>query len=237
MAALLDRYYAPMLVLALLAPLWLDLIANVSSQGSAAIIDAAVWSGVLIGLLLLTKIPRYQMRGHWRSPSSEKSRRYMRLLLVLLLIDFGSKALFFRWDRPGQVEVFKNFGLHSVFHVTPFESFHTGLLLYSVYIYMLAPLFFRYSNKHLDNISLISSAITLGGVIPLVTERYLFGGVHNSFFFAGALMYLCPTCASRHFASYAWTPADFFVHACVVPLVVMVASYLAPPRTAGSVPT
>jgi len=237
MAGLLERYYAPSLVLALLAPLWLDLILNDGSRSRAAIIDAAVWSAVLIGLLLLTKIPRYQMRGHWRRPSSKESRRYARLLLALLLIDFGSKALFFRWDRPGQVEFFKNFGLHSVFHVTPFESFHTGLLFYSVYIYLLAPLFFRYSNKHLDNISLISSAITLGGVIPLVTERYIFGGVHNSFYFAGPLMYLCPTCASPHFASYAWTPADFFVHACVVPLVVMVLSYLAPPRSATSAPT
>ena len=236
MVALLKQYYAPTLVLALLAPLWLDLIPNVGSQRRAAVLDAAVWSAVLMGLLLLIKIPRYQMRGHWRSPSSEESRRYTRLLLALLLIDFGSKALFFRWDRPEQVEFFKNFGLHSVFHVTPFESFHTGLLLYSVYIYLLPPLFFRYSNKHLDNISLISSAITLGGVIPLVTERYLFGGVHNSFYFAGPLMYLCPTCASPHFASYAWTPADFFVHACVVPLVVMVVSYLAPPRTATIVP-
>ncbi len=237
MAALLERYYAPTLVLALLAPLWLDLIPNDGSQQHAAIHDAAVWSGILIGLLLLTKIPRYQIRGRWRKPSMEKSRRYTRMLLVLLLIDIGSKALFFRWDRPGQVEFFKNFGLHSVFHVTPFESFHIGLLFYSAYIYLLAPLFFRYSNKHLDNISLISSAITLGGVIPLVTERYLFGGVHNSFYFAGPLMYLCPTCASPHFASFAWTPADFFVHACVVPLVVMVVSYLAPPRTARSVTT
>jgi len=236
MAALLERYYAPTLVLALLAPMWLDLIPNFGALELAAIHDTAVWSGVLIGLLLMTKIPRYQMRGHWRSPSIEESRRYTRLLLALLLIDFGSKALFFRWDRPGQVEIFKNFGLHSVFHVTPFESFHTGLLFYSVYIYLLAPLFFRYSNKHLDKISLISSAITLAGIIPLVTERYLFGGVHDSFYFAGPLMYLCPTCASPHFASYAWTPADFFVHACIVPLVVMVVAFLAPPRTASGAP-
>lgn len=236
MAALLNRYYAPTLVLALLAPLWLDVVANFGAERSAALHDAVVWSGVLIGLLSMTKIPRYQIRGHWRSPSKRESNLYMRLLLALLLIDFGSKALFFRWDHPGQVEIFKNFGYHSVFHVTPFELFHIGLLFYSLFIFLLGPWFFRFSNKHLDNIWMISSAITLGGAIPLVTERFLFGGVHDSFYFAGPLMYLCPTCASPHFVSYAWTPADFFVHAGVVPLVVMMVSYLAPARTEISSP-
>lgn len=79
----------------------------------------------------------------------------------------------------------------------------------SLYIFLLPPLFFRFSNQHLDKIWMISSAITLGGVIPLVSERFFFGGVQDSFYFAGPLMYLCPTCASPHFASYAWTPADF----------------------------
>lgn len=236
MAALLDRYYATTLVLALLAPLWLDVVANLGAERSTALHDALVWSGVLIGLLSLTKISRYQIRGHWRSPSKRESNLYLRMLLALLLIDFGSKALFFHWDRPGQVEIFKNFGLHSVFHVTPFESFHIGLLFYCLFIFLLGPWFFRFSNKHLDRVWLISSAITLGGVIPLVTERFLFGGVHDSFYFAGPLMYLCPTCASPHFASYAWTPADFFVHAGVVPLIVMMVSYLAPARTEISSP-
>jgi lipoprotein signal peptidase len=228
---MLDRYYAPTLVLALLAPLWLGVGPNFGGHDGAALRDALVWSGVLIGVLLLTKIPRYQIRGHWRSPAKKEANIYIRLLLALLLIDFGSKALFFHWDRPAQVEVFKNFGFHSVFHVTPFESFHVGILFYSLYVFLLAPLYFRLSNKYLDKIWTISSAITLGGVIPLVTERFLFGGVHDSFYFAGPLMYLCPTCASPHFVSYAWTPADFFVHAGVLPLVVVVASYLTPART------
>lgn len=236
MAALLERYYAATLVLALLAPLWLDVVPNFGAERGAALNDAVVWSGVLIGLFLLTKFSRYQIRGHWRSPSKRESNLYTRLLLALLLIDFGSKALFFHWDRPGQVEIFKNFGFHSVFHVTPFESFHVALLFYSVYIFLLGSWFFRFSNKHLDSIWMISSAITLGGVIPLVTERFLFGGVHDSFYFAGPLMYLCPTCASPNFISYAWTPADFFVHAGVVPLVVIMVSYLAPPRAEISAP-
>ena len=236
MAALLDRFYAPTLVLALLAPLWLDVVPNFGAQRGARLHDAVVWSGVLIGLLLMTKIPRYQIRGRWRRPSKSESNLYLRLLLALLLIDFGSKALFFHWDRPGQVEIFQNFGFHTVFHVTPFELFHIGLLFYSLYIFLLGPLFFRFWNKHLDSIWMISSAITLGGVIPLVTERFLFGGVHDSFYFAGPLMYLCPTCASPHFVSYAWTPADFFVHAGVVPLVVMIVSYLTPTQPQISAP-
>ena len=236
MAALLERYYAPTLVLALLAPLWHDIVPHFGAQRSAALHDVVVWSGILSGLWLMTRIPRYQIRGHWRRPSKEEFRRYMRLLLALLVIDFGSKALFFDWDRAGQVEIFKNFGVNSVFHATPFESFHVGLMFYCLYIFLLGPLFFRLSNRHLDKIWLISGAITLGGVIPLVTERFLFGGVHDSFYFAGPLMYLCPTCASPHFSSYAWTPADFFVHACVAPLVVMVVSYLAPPRAQINAP-
>jgi hypothetical protein len=72
----------------------------------------------------------------------------------------------------------------------------------------------------------------LGGAIALLGERLVFGGVHNSFYFAGWLMWLCPPCASPRFASYAWTPADFFVHAAVMPAIILLVSYLVPVRAA-----
>jgi hypothetical protein len=154
----------------------------------------------------------------------------MRLLLAALLVDFGSKALFFRWDQPQQVELFTNFGLHSVFHETTFEMFHLVLLMYFSYLFVVGALFFRFSNKHLDRVWLVSCPFALGGAIALVGERFMFGGVHNSFYFAGWMMWLCPPCASPRFASYAWTPADFFVHAAIMPIIVLVVSYLVPVR-------
>ena len=63
----------------------------------------------------------------------------------------------------------------------------------------------------------------------------MFGGVQNSFYFAGPLMWLCPPCASPYFASYAWTPADFFVHAVIMPLLILFASYLIPLRASTEV--
>jgi lipoprotein signal peptidase len=155
---------------------------------------------------------------------------YLRLVIAVLLIDFGSKAFFFRWDRSHQVELFKNFGLHSVFHETAFEPFHVVLLFYFLYVFLLGALFFRFSNQHLDRVWRVSGTFALGGAIALFGERLMFGGVHNSFFFAGPLMWICPPCASPRFASYAWTPADLFVHAAFMPVIVLLVSYLVPRR-------
>ena len=235
MAVFLDRYYSLILVLALPAPLWFGAVGNLRQLGLTALHDGIIWSGLLFaGWLLVRATPRYHIRGVWRSPRTRESNLYFRLLLAVLIIDFGSKALFFRWDRPQQVEVFKNFGLHSVFHATLFESFHFFLMLYFFYMFMIGPLFFRFSNRTLDRIWVISCASALGGTAALVTEKFLFDGVHNSFYFAGPLMWLCPPCASPRAISYAWTPADFFWHAAMVPIFLPIASYFAPaPRPSG----
>ena len=156
----------------------------------------------------------------------------MRLLLAVLLVDFGSKALFFRWDRPEQVEIFPNFGLHSVFHVTAFETFHIILLVYFLYWFLVGPLYFRFTNAALDRLWLGSAPFALGGALALSFERLTFGGVHDSFYFAGPLMWVCPPCASPAFSSYAWTPADFFVHAAIFPVIILLLSYF-PYKTRG----
>ncbi len=235
MAGFLDRYYALILALALPAPLWLAEVVHFPTQGVTALHDGIIWSGLLLaGWLLVKRFPRYHIHGVWRSPTQRESNLYFRLLLAVLIIDFGSKALFFRWDRPQKVEVFKNFGLHSVFHATPFETFHVILMLYFFYLFMIGPLFFRYSNRTLDRIWIASCAAALGGTAALVTEKFLFAGVHNSFYFAGPLMWLCPPCASPSFISYAWTPADFLFHAAVVPIFLLIASYFAPTQSLTS---
>jgi hypothetical protein len=231
MVAFLGRYYALTLLSALLAPMWLRVNVSVGPQHASALYDASVWSGILFTVWTgMRVIPRYNIRGTWRSPTKGEASLYARLLLAVLLVDFGSKAFLFRWDRPQQVEIFKNFGLHSVFHVTGFETFHFYLLLYFLYLFLLGPLFFRFSNKNLDRVWLVSCPFALGGALALSSERLLFGGVHNSFYFAGPLMWLCPTCASPYFSSYAWTPADFFVHAAILPFFILIASYLTPTR-------
>lgn len=229
MVGFFDRYYALILALALPAPLWLGEILSSRTLRLTALHDGIIWSAILLaGWFLVRKIPRYYIRGVWRSPNKRESTLYFRLLLAVLIVDFGSKALFFRWDRPQQVEVFKNFGLHSVFHATPFDSFHVFLMLYFFYLFMIGPLFFRFSNRTLDRIWIASCASALGGTAALVTEKFLFEGVHNSFYFAGPLMLLCPPCASPRAISYAWTPADFFWHAAIVPFFLPIASYFAP---------
>jgi lipoprotein signal peptidase len=219
MTAFLDRYYALILVLALPAPLWLGVVQSPAALRLSALSDAIVWCAILLaGWLVVRKLPRYQVRGAWRSPTKQESSRYLKFLLAILIIDYGSKALFFRWDRPERVEIFQNFGLYSIFHVTAFESFHVYLLLYFAYLFLLGPWYFRFTNPVHDRIWVASGATALGGAIALVSERWLFGGVHDSFYFAGALL------------NYVWTPADFFVHAAILPLIVLIASYAEPAR-------
>jgi len=219
----LRRYFGLGLVIALVAPLWLE----ATESGSAH--DALIWSGVLLACWLLIKtLPGFHVRGTWRKPSVTEVKIYVRCLLAVLLIDFGSKALFFRSDRPDKVEIFKNFGLHSVFHETPFEPFHVALLLYFAYLFILGALFFRFFSRILDRVWLVSSPFALGGAAALTGEKFFFGGVHNSLYFAGPLMWLCPPCASARFVSYAWTPADFFVQAAFAPVVILVLSYVVP---------
>jgi lipoprotein signal peptidase len=231
--ACLNRYYAVGLVLALLVPFWLIALSSDAGSGPGRR-DALIWTGVLLGgWLLVSRSRRYEIRGCWRGPTHKEVKLYIRLLLGVLLVDFGSKALFFRWDRPQKVELLPNFGLHSVFHETGFETFHVVLLLYFSYLFLVGALFFRFSNTHLDRVWLISSPFALGGAIALVGERLMFGGVHNSFYLAGWLMWLCPPCASPHFISYSWTPADFFVHAAVMPGIILLVSYLVPVRAAA----
>jgi lipoprotein signal peptidase len=223
-----ERYYGLGLVLALVLPLWL---AAASSQtlNSSETKDAWIWSGVLLGCwLLVRKYPGLQVKGFWRRATPAETLLYVRVLLGVLLIDFGSKALFFRWDYPYPIEIFKNFGLQSVFHVTAFESFHLILLLYFIYLFVFGALFFRFSNRSVDRIWLVSSPLALGGAVALFLERLMFGGVHDSFYFAGPLMWLCPPCASSYFSSYAWTPADFFVHAAFAPPLILIVSFILP---------
>src|SRR5574341_1667262 len=99
MPAFLNRYYALTLVLALLAPIWLQVILSSGPQRESALYDAFIWSGILlVGWTVVRVIPRYNIRGAWRSPTTEESSLYTRLLLAVLLVDFGSKAFFFRWD-------------------------------------------------------------------------------------------------------------------------------------------
>jgi hypothetical protein len=226
MAAFLNRYFSFLLVVTLLAPLWLGVFSASEPQHPGALHTALIWSGVLLaGWSVLRFIRRYHVRGIWRSPTRQESSFYVRLLLAVLLIDFGSKALFFRWDRPEQVEILPNFGLHSVFHATEFETFHIYLLLYFTYWFLLGPWYFRFANSALDRLWLGSAPFALAGGLALSFERLIFGGVHNSFYFAGPLMWLCPPCASPAFSSYAWTPADFFVHAAIMPIIILLLSY------------
>ena len=229
----LQRYFSLVLVLSLVAPLWLIGALSDSPSFHHRFRDAVIWSGILLALWMLIRLRRgYQVNGTWRNPRAFELKLYLRTLLAVLLIDIGSKALFFRWDRPEQVELIKNFGLHSVFHETAFEPFHFFLFVYFLYVFFLGGLFFRFANSVLDRIWLVSSTFALGGGIALFGERAMFGGVHNSFYFAGPLMWICPPCASPSFSSYAWTPADLFVHAAFMPLVILMMSYLDPARLA-----
>ena len=231
MITYLRRYFSFVLVLSLVAPLWVIGALSDSASLQHRFRDALIWSAVLLALWMLITLRRgYQVNGVWRKPEPLELKLYLRTLLAVLLIDVGSKALFFRWDRPGQVELIKNFGLHSVFHETAFEPFHAFLLIYFLYVFLVGALFFRFSNIALDRVWIVSSTFALGGALALFGERAIFGGVHNSFYFAGPLMWICPPCASPSFSSYAWTPADLFVHAAFMPIVILLISYLAPAK-------
>ena len=171
MIAYLNRYYAAGLVLALLAPLWLMEFSSDAASSASAHKDALIWTGVLFSCwLLVTKRRGFEIRGNWRAPTKREVNLYLRLVIAVLFIDFGSKAFFFRWDRPHQVELFKNFGLHSVFHETAFEPFHVVLLFYFLYVFLLGALFFRFSNQHLDRVWRVSGTFALGGAMPCLAS-------------------------------------------------------------------
>lgn len=231
MIAILTRYYAFTLTLSLVVPFWLGALLSDAGAFEQRLRDALVWTVVLLGTwLLIARRRGFQVKGIWRHPSPIEAKLYQRLLLGVVLIDICAQAFLFRWDRPQQLEIFKNFGLHSVFHPGEFELFHVVLLIYFLYLFLVGALFFRFSNKHLDRIWLVSGTCALGGALALFGARLFFGGVYNTFYFAGPLMWLCPPCASPRFISYAWTPADFFVHAAFLPIPVLIVSYFVPPR-------
>ncbi len=219
MTKFLDSYYGLILVLMVPAPLWFNVTQSPPSLRASALNDAIVWSAILlIGWLIVRKLPRYQVRGAWRKPTTAESRRYLRWLLAILVIDFGSKALFFRWENPQRIEIFKDFGLYSIFHVTGFGAFDVYLEIYFAYLFLVGPWYFRFNRPALDRIWSASGAIAFGGVTALVSSRWFFGGVHDSLYFAGRSLL------------YVWTPADFFVHAAIVPFFVLLASYARPTR-------
>ena len=235
MIAFLSRYYAFTLILSLVMPLWLSAVFSDAISFEQRLHDALVWTVVLLATwLLMAKRRGFQVKGIWRKPNPSEAKFYQLLLLGVLLTDIGSQAFLFRWDRPSKVEIFKNFGLHSVFHASGFELFHFVVLIYFLYLFLIGTLFFRFSNKHLDRIWFVSGTFALGSAIALFGARLLFGGVYNSFYFAGPLMWICPPSASPSFASYAWTPADLFVHAAFLPVIVLFVSYLVPAGVPGS---
>jgi hypothetical protein len=67
----------------------------------------------------------------------------------------------------------------------------------------------------------------LGGTAALVLEKWLFDGVHNSFYITGPTVY-CPTCVAPIAVNYVWTPADFFWHMSFMPIFLLPASYFFP---------
>jgi hypothetical protein len=228
--ASLARCYAFILTFSMVIPLWLSALFSDAAAIEQRLRDALVWTIVLLSAwFLIAKRRGFHVKGIWRHPSPREAKLYQRLLLSVLLIDVGAQAFLFRGDRPQKIEIFKNFGLHSVFHPGEFERFHLVLLIYFLYLFLIGTLFFRFSNQHLDRVWFVSGTFALGGAVALFGARLLFGGVHNTFYFAGPLMWICPPCASPTFISYAWTPADFFVHAAFMPVVVLFVSYLVPP--------
>lgn len=235
MVRFLDRYYGLILALSVPAPLWLSAMISTRPMEFDALWDGAVWSALLLGGWALVRLtPRYQIRGTWRRPSRDETKLYLRLLLAVLIVDFGSKALFFRWDHSRPVEIFKNFGLQSVFHPTPFETFHVVLMVYFFYLLVLGPLYFRFFNRALDRIWIGCCAVGLGGTAALILEKWLFNGVHNSFYITSSATWDCPTCVAPIAINYVWTPADFFWHMSFMPIFLLPVSYFYPSTKAVS---
>jgi hypothetical protein len=52
-------------------------------------------------------LKRDGVRGTWRNPTRPDFKPYTRVLLGVLAVDFGSKAFFFRYDRPHPVRFSK----------------------------------------------------------------------------------------------------------------------------------
>jgi hypothetical protein len=225
----LNRYFAVTLALSLTAPFWLVGLADSSLSLRDTFRDAGFVTTVMSGGLWLIKKRRgYQVRGTWRYPTKLEAIIYGAVLISVLLIDFGSKLLFFDKERMARVEVFRDFGLQSYFHETSFEPFHLYILLYFLFLFLVGALHFRFTVKTLDCFWLISAAAALGGGLALVSERLVFGGVHDTFYLSGSLRWLCPPCGAAHPGGFIWTPADFFVHAAAIPILIFFLSYFVP---------
>ncbi len=222
----LSRYFAATFAFSLALPFWIFGLADGALPLRESLRDAGLVTVVLLGGLWLIKQRRgYEVRGTWRYPTKRETGIYSAVLLSVLLIDFGSKLLFFRADRVNRVEVFKDFGLQSLFHETAFEPFHFYLLLYYLFLFLVGAMYFRFTAKSLDRLWLISAACALGGALALFGERFVFGGVHDSFYLSGTLRWLCPPCGAAYPGGFVWTPADFFVHATAIPFLIFFLSY------------
>ena len=232
MIGVLNRYFAFMLVIAFVLPLWLSAFAAAPVNWTA-VGESTFATITLLGFAFLVKIrPGFNVRGHWRSPHKDEWKAFAGSSLLVLVVDYGSKVLFFEKDQAARVEIFRNFGLQSAFHENKFELPNLYPVLLTVLLCFIGALFFRYSVKLLDRIWLISAACTLGATVAISLERIVFGGVHDSFYLSGSPIWVCPNCALKFPSGFAWTPSDFFLNAAAVPVGIFVISYFWPVRGA-----
>ncbi len=227
MATFLHRYFSLVLVLSLVVPLWLSVFTRSGPQRATALHTSLVWSGYttcrLVGSPLHPPLPCTRCLAQ---SNSGRNRHFTFDCCWPCCFSISApKHCFFAGIGRNKSRFSRILDFTQCFMQPSLKPFMFICCSISPIGFCSDHCFSASPIPLWTGSGLVRRPFALAGALALSFERLIFGGVHNSFYFAGPLMWLCPPCASPAFSSYAWTPADFFVHAAILPIIVLLMSY------------
>jgi uncharacterized RDD family membrane protein YckC/lipoprotein signal peptidase len=161
--------------------------------------------------------------GEWIKPAKRTLIKYFLIVAIALVINYGLETIFFDINAETSPLVF-GINLKSAFHRSSNSLVFEFIAFCAVFgLFVIPPLFFRFSQRWLDEWWLISTAIFFGGGISNILERIIAGGVRNIFSVNDGFRYICVICGIR-FESYVFNPADFFVSIGIFSMVIILLS-------------
>jgi uncharacterized RDD family membrane protein YckC len=158
--------------------------------------------------------------GEWIKPAKRTLIKYFLVVAIALVLNYGLETLLFNVNAKASPLLF-GVNLQSAFHrISNSLAFEIVAFCLVFGLFVIPPLFFRFSLRRLDEWWLIATAILFGGGLSNILERIIAGGVRNIFSVNDGLRYICVVCGIR-FESYFWNPADFFVSVGVYSMVII----------------
>jgi uncharacterized RDD family membrane protein YckC/lipoprotein signal peptidase len=148
--------------------------------------------------------------GEWTKPVKRTLIKYFLVFTIALVVNYGLETLLFDVNAQATPLLF-GINLQSAFHKSSYSLLFELIAFCILFgLFVLPPLFFRFSQRWLDEWWLIATAIFFAGGTSNILERVIAGGVRNIFSVDNGFRYICIICGLR-FESYIFNPADFFV--------------------------